>query len=56
MRIALAQILSTPDPAHNLTLIEDGTRRAAEAGAAVVVFPEAAMCCFGVTPLVMSMR
>ncbi|WP_433278617.1 carbon-nitrogen hydrolase family protein [Pseudonocardia xinjiangensis] len=48
MRIALAQILSTPDPDHNLALIEDGTRRAAEAGAAVVVFPEATMCCFGV--------
>jgi predicted amidohydrolase len=48
VRIALAQILSTPDPDHNLTLIEDGTRRAAEAGAAVVVFPEATMCCFGV--------
>ncbi|GAA1316158.1 carbon-nitrogen hydrolase family protein [Pseudonocardia xinjiangensis] len=48
MRIALAQILSTPDPDHNLALIEDGTRRAAEAGAAVVVFPEGTMCCFGV--------
>lgn len=48
MRIALAQIASTPDPEHNLTLVEDGARRAAEAGAAVVVFPEATMCCFGV--------
>jgi predicted amidohydrolase len=48
VRIALAQVVSTPDPAHNLGLIEDGTRRAAAAGARVVVFPEAAMCCFGV--------
>jgi predicted amidohydrolase len=49
VRIALAQILSTPDPAHNLGLIEDGTRQAEEAGADVVVFPEASMCCFGVS-------
>jgi deaminated glutathione amidase len=49
VRIALAQILSTPDPGHNLDLIEDATSRAAEAGAAVVVFPEASMCCFGVS-------
>jgi predicted amidohydrolase len=48
VRIALAQVVSTPDPAHNLGLIEDGARRAAAAGARVVVFPEAAMCCFGV--------
>src|SRR4051794_16155547 len=49
VRIALAQILSTPDPAHNLGLIEDGTRQAEEAGADLVVFPEASMCCFGVS-------
>ena len=48
MRIALAQIASTPDPERNLALVEDGARRAAEAGAALVVFPEATMCCFGV--------
>lgn len=47
MRIALAQIVSTPDPEHNLALVEDGARRAADAGAALVVFPEATMCCFG---------
>ncbi len=47
MRIALAQIASTADPAHNLGLIEDGARTAAEAGAAIVVFPEATMCAFG---------
>jgi deaminated glutathione amidase len=49
VRIALAQIASTPDPQDNLALVDDGARRAAEAGAAVVVFPEATMCCFGVS-------
>jgi predicted amidohydrolase len=48
VRIALAQIASTADPTHNLELIEDGVRRAAGAGAALVVFPEATMCRFGV--------
>lgn len=48
MRIALAQIVSTPDPQQNLALVEDGVRQAADAGAALVVFPEATMCCFGV--------
>jgi predicted amidohydrolase len=48
VRIALAQIASTADPTHNLGLIEDGVRRAADAGAALVVFPEATMCRFGV--------
>lgn len=48
MRIALGQIASTPDLAHNLGQIEDGARRAAAAGAGLVVFPEASMCCFGV--------
>ncbi|WP_369250445.1 carbon-nitrogen hydrolase family protein [Streptomyces sp. R41] len=50
MRIALSQFTSGPDPEKNLELIEDGARRAAEAGARVVVFPEASMACFG-TPL-----
>ncbi|GAA4680414.1 carbon-nitrogen hydrolase family protein [Pseudonocardia yuanmonensis] len=48
MRIALAQIVSTPSPEDNLGLVADGTRAAAEAGARIVVFPEATMCCFGV--------
>ncbi|BBY87158.1 carbon-nitrogen hydrolase family protein [Mycolicibacterium tokaiense] len=48
MRIALAQIASGTDPAANLALVEQYTRRAAEAGAALVVFPEATMCRFGV--------
>jgi predicted amidohydrolase len=48
VRIALAQIVSTPDPEHNLGLVEDEVRTAAAAGARLVVFPEASMCCFGV--------
>ena len=47
MRIALSQIASTSDPQYNLTLIEDGARHAADAGAVLVVFPEATMCRFG---------
>ncbi|GAB3274684.1 carbon-nitrogen hydrolase family protein [Parasphingorhabdus pacifica] len=48
MRIALCQLVSTPDPRENLDLIADGVRRAAEAGADLAVFPEATMACFGV--------
>lgn len=48
MRIALAQIRSSTDPAANLRLVEDYTRQAVEAGAAMVLFPEATMCRFGV--------
>ncbi len=48
MRIALAQISSTPDPQDNLAELERRTREAARAGARLVVFPEATMCCFGV--------
>jgi predicted amidohydrolase len=48
MRIALAQILSGSDPAANLELVAEYTRRAADAGARLVVFPEATMCRFGV--------
>ena len=48
MRIALAQILAGTDPAANLGVVDDYTRRAAEAGARLVVFPEATMCRFGV--------
>jgi predicted amidohydrolase len=48
MRIALAQILAGTDPAANLEIVEDYTRRAAEAGARLVLFPEATMCRFGV--------
>jgi deaminated glutathione amidase len=48
MRIALGQIRSGTDPTANLALVADNTRRAADAGAALVVFPEATMCRFGV--------
>ncbi|WIM87305.1 carbon-nitrogen hydrolase family protein [Candidatus Mycobacterium wuenschmannii] len=48
MRIAVAQILSGTDPGDNLQIVRDYTGRAAEAGASLVVFPEATMCRFGV--------
>jgi deaminated glutathione amidase len=48
MRIALAQILSGSDPSANLQLVREYTGRAADAGATLVVFPEATMCRFGV--------
>lgn len=48
MRIALAQILSGTEPSANLGLVEDYTRRAADEGARLVLFPEATMCRFGV--------
>lgn len=47
MRIALAQIISGPDPDQNLRLIRDYANRARTAGAELVVFPEAAMRAFG---------
>ncbi len=47
MRIALAQIVSGPEPARNLELIAEQSRAAAAAGAGLVVFPEATMRCFG---------
>lgn len=48
MRVALAQILSGTDPAANLRLVREYAQRAADAGAGLVVFPEATMCRFGV--------
>lgn len=48
MRIALAQISSGVDPSENLALVADHAGRAADAGARLVVFPEATMCRFGV--------
>lgn len=47
MRVALCQIVSTPEPKANLELVADGVRRAAESGADLAVFPEATMACFG---------
>ena len=43
MRIAVAQILSGTNPADNLQLVREYTGRAADAGAKLVVFPEATM-------------
>src|SRR5580692_4855439 len=48
MRVAVAQILSGTDPADNLQLVRDYAGRAADAGARLVMFPEATMCRFGV--------
>lgn len=48
MRIALAQIGAGTDPEANLALVADHTARAADAGAQLVLFPEATMCRFGV--------
>lgn len=48
MRIAVAQILSGTNPADNLQLVRDYSSRAVDAGATLVVFPEATMCRFGV--------
>jgi deaminated glutathione amidase len=48
MRIALAQINSGTDPTANLSLVDEYTRRAADEGASLVLFPEATMCRFGV--------
>jgi predicted amidohydrolase len=49
LRIALAQIVSSIHPERNLELVSDAARKAAEAGARVVVLPEATMCAFGVS-------
>jgi deaminated glutathione amidase len=48
MRIALAQIQAGTEPAANLKSVDEHTRRAADAGASLVLFPEATMCRFGV--------
>ena len=47
MRLAVAQIISSADPAGNLELIRDYATQAKAAGAELVVFPEAAMRAFG---------
>lgn len=47
MRLALAQLISTPDPAGNLEQVAELTAQAAGQGADLVVFPEATMRCFG---------
>lgn len=47
MRLAVAQIISSADPAANLELVRDYAERAKSAGAEIVVFPEAVMRAFG---------
>ncbi|WP_022872209.1 carbon-nitrogen hydrolase family protein [Nesterenkonia alba] len=47
MRIAVCQIVTGPDPAANLELMAQWTAEAADAGAQLVVFPEAAQRAFG---------
>lgn len=46
MRVAVAQIASSTDPAVNLGLVRESAHRAADAGARLVVFPEATMASF----------
>lgn len=46
MRIALAQLVASTDPATNLDAVRTLATRAAEQGAQLVVFPEATMCSF----------
>ncbi len=45
--VAAAQVGSGPVVQENLSLVEEFAARAAEAGAAIVAFPEATMACFG---------
>lgn len=52
MEIALVQVASTTAPEENLRTVEREVAAAAEAGAEVVVFPEAMMSRFGGVPLV----
>ena len=47
MRIAIAQIISGVDTAANLGVIRDYAGQAKDAGAQLVVFPEATMRAFG---------
>lgn len=47
MRLALAQIISSADKVANLDMVADQVGRAADAGAELVIFPEATMCAFG---------
>ncbi|RBP63590.1 putative amidohydrolase [Brevibacterium sanguinis] len=47
MRIAIAQMNSTPDAAENLRQVEAMTKEAAREGASLVIFPEATHVPFG---------
>lgn len=46
MRVAVAQVVSSTDPGANLDLVREHAHRAADAGARLVVFPEATMASF----------
>ena len=50
MRVALSQVASTSDPADSLRTVADGVARAVDAGADLLVLPEATLARFG-TPL-----
>lgn len=47
MKIALAQVLSTSNPMHNLAIIRDYAKQAAAQDAKLVIFPEAMQLSFG---------
>ena len=47
MKIAMAQVLSTANPMHNLAIIRDYAKQAAAQDAKLVVFPEAMQISFG---------
>ncbi len=47
LRVALVQVTAGGDPADNLRLVAEQTARAADAGARLVVFPEATLRAFG---------
>lgn len=47
LRISLAQVTSGTEPTENLKIVETHARAAKDAGASLVVFPEAMMRCFG---------
>lgn len=46
MRVAVAQVAASTEPADNLELVRQWVRRAADAAAGLVVFPEATMASF----------
>lgn len=50
LRVAAAQIRSTEDPATNLATVVAAIERSGEAGAGLVVFPEAAMASVTIRP------
>jgi predicted amidohydrolase len=56
MRIALAQIVTGFDLSLNLAQVVQGISAAAEAGASLVIFPEATMSAFGVSLLDVAQR